>query len=114
MILNAFGLGLRLPIGKLLGEAVTHWKIAAWALVINFVIIPALFIGYVLTVASSVLEEIKVGFCIGALSAGMPFAPLLAKLAKASISIATTLLVVLTAATIVARPVGLNPGGGRS
>ena len=37
----------------------------------------------------------------------MPFAPLLARLAKADVSIATTLLVVLTAATIIALPLGL-------
>jgi BASS family bile acid:Na+ symporter len=37
----------------------------------------------------------------------MPFAPLLARLAKADVSIATTLLVVLTAGTIIALPVGL-------
>ena len=107
VILNSFGLGLRLPIGKLLAQVVTHWKIAVWALVINFLIIPALFVGYLLTVASSIPGEIKVGFCVAALSAGMPFAPILARLAKADASIATTLLVVLTAATIIALPVGL-------
>ena len=32
VILNAFGLGLRLSVGKLLAEAVTHWKIAVLAL----------------------------------------------------------------------------------
>ena len=37
----------------------------------------------------------------------MPFAPLLARLAKADVSISTTLLVVLTAGTIVALPIGL-------
>ena len=92
VILNAFGLGLRLPIGKLLAQAFAHWKIAVWALVINFVIIPLLFIGYLLTIASSIPGEIKVGFCVAALSAGMPFAPLLARLAKADVSISTTLL----------------------
>ena len=107
VILNAFGLGLRLPVGKLLAEAFAHWKIAVWALVINFVIIPLLFIGYLLTIASSIPGEIKVGFCVAALCAGMPFAPLLARLAKADVSIATTLLVVLTAATIIALPLGL-------
>ena len=40
VILNSFGLGLRLPIGKLLAQVVAHWKIAVWALGINFVIIP--------------------------------------------------------------------------
>ena len=92
VILNAFGLGLRLPVGKLLAQAFAHWKIAVWALVINFVIIPLLFIGYLLTIASSIPGEIKVGFCVAALSAGMPFAPLLARLAKADVSISTTLL----------------------
>jgi BASS family bile acid:Na+ symporter len=107
VLLNSLGLGLRLPIGKLLTQAVAHWQIAVWALVINFVIIPLLFIGYLLTVASSIPGEIKVGFCVAALCAGMPFAPILAQLAKANVSVATTLLVVLTVATIIALPLGL-------
>src|SRR6187402_2117249 len=107
VILNSFGLGLRLPIGKLLAEAFAHWKIAVWTLVINFVIIPLLFVGYLLTIASSIPGEIKVGFCVAALCGGMPFAPLLARLAKADVSIATSLLVVLTIGTIIALPLGL-------
>ncbi len=109
VILNAFGLGLRITVGKQLALALAHWKIAVWALVINFVVIPLLFIGYLLTVASSIPGEIKVGFCVAALCGGMPFAPVLAKLAKADVSIATTLLVVLTVATIIALPLGLPP-----
>ncbi len=104
---NSFALGLRLPVGKLLAEAFSHWKVAVWALVINFVIIPLLFVGYLLTIASSIPGEIKVGFCVAALSAGMPFAPILARLAKADVVVATTLLVVLTAGTLVALPIGL-------
>ena len=107
VILNSFGLGLRLSVGKLLAEAFAHRKIAVWALVINFVIIPLLFIGYLLTIASSIPGEIKVGFCVAALCAGMPFAPILAKLAKANVGVSTTLLVVLTVATIIALPIGL-------
>ena len=107
VILNAFGLGLRITIGKQLAQARAHWKIAVWVLVINFVVIPALFVGYLLTIASSIPAEIKVGFCVAALCAGMPFAPVLAQLAKADVSIATTLLVVLTVGTVVALPLGL-------
>ena len=107
VILNAFGLGLRITVGKQLAQAYAHWKIAVWALVINFVIIPALFVGYLLTIASSIPDEIKVGFCVAALCAGMPFAPVLAQLAKADAGIATTLLVVLTVATVIALPIGL-------
>ena len=54
VILNSFGLGLRLPIGRLLGQVAAHWKIAVWALAINFVVIPVVFIGYLLTIASSI------------------------------------------------------------
>ena len=107
VIFNAFGLGLRLPIGKVLAQAFAHWKIAAGVLAINFVIIPLVFIGYLLTIASSVPDEVKVGFCVAALCAGMPFAPILARVAKADVGIATTLLVVLTVGTIVALPIGL-------
>ena len=107
VIVNTFGLGLRLAVGKLLAEAFAQWKIAVWALAINFLLVPLLFIGYLLTIASSIPEEIKVGFCVAALSAGMPFAPLLARLAKADVKVSTTLLVVLTVATVVALPIGL-------
>lgn len=107
VILNAFGLGLRLSVGRLLAEAFSHWKLALSALVVNFVVIPLLFVGYLLTIASSIPGEIKVGFCVAALSAGMPFAPLLARLAKADVSVSTALLVVLTVATIIAMPLGL-------
>jgi bile acid:Na+ symporter, BASS family len=107
VILNSFALGLRLPVGKVLAHAFAHWKLAALALAINFVIIPLLFVGYLLTIADSIPGEIKVGFCVAALSAGMPFAPLLAQLAKADVSIATTLLVLLSAGTIIALPLGL-------
>ncbi|GAA3629785.1 bile acid:sodium symporter [Microlunatus ginsengisoli] len=107
VVLNAFGLGLRLPVGKLLAQAVAHWKIAVLTLVANFVVIPTLFVGYLVTIASSIPDEIKVGFCIAALSAGMPFAPVLAKLGRANINIATMLLVLLTVATTIALPLGL-------
>ncbi len=107
VILNAFGLGLRLSVGKMLAQAFAHRKIAVWVLVINFVIIPLVFIGYLLTIASSIPEEIKVGFCVAALCAGMPFAPILARLAKADVGLSTTLLVVLTVGTVVALPIGL-------
>ena len=107
VIFNAFGLGLRLPIGKVLAQAFAHWKIALGVLAINFVIIPLVFIGYLLTIASSIPDEVKVGFCVAALCAGMPFAPILARIAKADVGIATTLLVVLTVGTIIALPLGL-------
>ena len=61
VILNSFGLGIRLSVGKLLAEAFAHWKIAVWALVINFVVIPLLFVGYLLTIAASIPERSRSG-----------------------------------------------------
>lgn len=107
VILNSFALGLRLTVGKLLADAFSHRKIVVWVLVVNFVLIPLVFIGYLLTIASSIPPEIKVGFCIAALCGGMPFAPILAKLGKADVDVSTTLLVVLTVATIAILPFGL-------
>ncbi len=109
VIFNAFGLGLRIPFGQGVAQAVSHRKIAVWILVINFVIIPLLFIGYLLTIADSIPKEVKVGFCIAALSAGMPFAPILARVAKANTGVATTMLVILTLGSIIALPIGLPP-----
>jgi BASS family bile acid:Na+ symporter len=37
VILNSFGLGLRLPVGSCWDTPFAHRKIAVWALVINFV-----------------------------------------------------------------------------
>ena len=108
VVFNTFGLGLRLQVGKLIAQAFAHWKMAVWMLVINFVVIPGIFVGYLLTIASSIPDEVKVGFCVAALSAGMPFANLLARIAKANVSIATTMLVVLTVATMIALPLGLH------
>ena len=104
VVLNAFGLGLRLPIGKMLAQIFGHWKIAVLTLGINFIVIPAIVVVYLLTIASSIPDDIKVGFCIAALSAGMPFAPIVAKLGKANVTVATLLLVVLTVASIAALP----------
>jgi bile acid:Na+ symporter, BASS family len=104
VVFNTFGLGLRLQVGKMVAQAFAQWKVAVWILVINFVVIPGIFVGYLVTIASSIPAEVKVGFCVAALSAGMPFANLLARLCKANVSIATTLLLVLTVATMIALP----------
>ncbi len=107
VILNSFALGLRLPVGKMLATFFAHWQIAVWVLVVNFLLIPLLFIGYLLTVASSIPGQIKVGFCVAALSAGMPFATLIARVARANTNVAAMLLITLTVVTVIVLPLGL-------
>jgi hypothetical protein len=43
---NSLGLGLTLQIGRMLSDFFRHWHLAARVLLINFVILPALIIGF--------------------------------------------------------------------
>ena len=58
--------GASLTIGKLLARPLRIGRLLMWALVIDFVVI-LLFIGYLLTLASSIPGEIKVGLSVTAL-----------------------------------------------
>ena len=107
VILNSFGLGLRLSVGKLLGEAFAHWKIAVWALVINFVIIPLLFIGYLLTIASSIPRRDQGRVLCRSPVCGYAFRSHPRPVSEGGCQQCRPSLVVLTAGTIVALPIGL-------
>jgi bile acid:Na+ symporter, BASS family len=104
---NTLALGLRVEVGQLLGHFFQHWKLAVWVLLINFVILPALIIGFAALVP--IPADIKIGYCIVALVAGMPFAPLLTRLAKGNVALATTLMVVLIVVTTIVAPLALSP-----
>ena len=78
---NSLGLGLTLKIGRKLSDFFRHWHLAARVLLINFVILPGLIIGFAALV--HIPADIKIGYCIVALAAGAPFAPMLTRLAKA-------------------------------
>jgi bile acid:Na+ symporter, BASS family len=103
---NSLGLGLRLPVGHLLAEHFRHWQLAARVLLINFVILPALIIGYARLV--DIPANIKIGYCIIALAAGAPFAPMLTGIAKGDVPLSTTLFLVLTVGTLVVVPLVLS------
>ena len=84
-----------------------NWKLAAWVLLINFVVLPALIIGFAALVP--IPSDIKIGYCIVALAAGAPFAPMLTRLAKGNVEMSTTLFVVLIVVTIIVVPLALSP-----
>jgi bile acid:Na+ symporter, BASS family len=104
---NSLGLGLRLQVGHMLAEHLRHWQLAVRVLLINFVILPGLIIGYAAIV--DIPADIKIGYCIVALAAGAPFAPMLTGLAKGDVQLSTTLFVVLTVGTVVVVPLALSP-----
>ncbi len=57
----------------------------------------------------SIPPDIKIGYCIVALVAGMPFAPLLTRLAKGNVAMSTMLMVVLIVVTLIVVPLALSP-----
>src|SRR6516225_3404887 len=104
---NSLGLGMNLPIGQMLAEFFRHWQFAARVLLINFVILPGLIIGFAALV--HIPADIKIGYCIVALAAGAPFAPMLTRLAKGSVEMSTTLFLALIVGTLIVVPLALPP-----
>lgn len=104
-ILNSFTLGLRLPIARILEHFFRDWQLAARVLLINFVILPALIIGFAMIVPIN--ADIKIGFCIVALAAGAPFAPAITRLAKGDVAMSTSLLLAMVVGTVIVVPLVL-------
>jgi len=71
----------------------------------NFVIIPLATLGIVTLLP--VDEGTKIGLIILSLSAGAPFIPKLAEIAKADTALATAVMLLLMVATVVLLPIGL-------
>lgn len=107
VITNALLLGMQLKVGEVLAHFFKNWKFAVRVLFINFVLLPLLIIGFAALV--HIPADIKIGFCIVALAAGAPFAPLLTKLAKGDVAMSTTLFVALILGTIIIVPLVLSP-----
>jgi BASS family bile acid:Na+ symporter len=107
VILNSLALGLRLHVGQMLAHFFQQWQLAVWVLLINFVLLPALIIGFAALVP--IPSDIKIGYCIVALAAGAPFAPLITRLAKGNVAMSVTLMVVLIVVTLIVVPLALSP-----
>ena len=66
VIMNSLGLGLSLKVGQMLADFFRQRKLAAWVLLINFVILSELIIGFAAVV--HIPADIKIGYCIVALT----------------------------------------------
>lgn len=104
-ILNSFTLGLRSRVGHILQHFFQNWQLAVRVLVINFVILPALIIGF--AAIAPINTDIKIGFCIVALAAGAPFAPAITRLAKADVAMSAALFLVMVVGTVIVVPLVL-------
>jgi BASS family bile acid:Na+ symporter len=107
VILNSLTLGLSVHVGQILAHFFQNWQLALWTLVFNFIVIPLLVIAWVTLVDTSIPAEVKLGFCIAALSAGAPFAPALTRIAKGDVATSATLMMVLMVVTLIALPLAM-------
>ena len=107
--LNSFEFGLRTQVGQLAAQFFRNWQLAFWVLVVNYIVIPAVVIGFIVLVGSSLPTEVKVGFCVAALGAASPFAPLLTRLAKGDVPMSVMLTSVLLVANIIVVSIALPP-----
>ncbi|NMO93989.1 bile acid:sodium symporter [Actinomycetospora sp. TBRC 11914] len=101
-IANSFTLGLRIEVGRVLAHFFANWRLATWVLVINFVVLPALIVGF--AVIAPMQPDIKIGYCVVALAAGAPFAPAITRLAKGDAALSTALFLVMMVVTVVVVP----------
>ncbi len=102
VITNSLTLGLRLQIGHILAHFLQRWQLAGRVLVINFVILPALIIGF--AAVAPINADIKIGYCIVALAAGAPFAPAITRLARGDVAMSTALVLVMVVVTVIVMP----------
>ncbi len=107
IITNTLALGLNLHVGQLIAHFFQNWKLAVWVLLVNFVILSALIIGFAWAVP--IPKDVKIGYCVVALAAGAPFAPLITRLAKGNVAMSVSLMVVLMVVTIIVLPFALPP-----
>lgn len=102
VITNSFTLGLRLQVGRILAHFLQRWQLAVRVLVVNFVILPALIIGF--AAVAPMNTDIKIGYCIVALAAGAPFAPAITRLARGDVAMSTALVVAMVVVTVIVVP----------
>jgi bile acid:Na+ symporter, BASS family len=98
----SIGLGLNL---RQIKSVLSNYSLMARSLIVNFLIIPV--VAFALTKIIPMDEVIAIGFLVASVCAGAPIAPKLAQIAKADVPFAVTMMVVLSALTIIATPIWL-------
>jgi BASS family bile acid:Na+ symporter len=95
-------IGLRVTFAEIAGT-VRDWRLLGWAAAANYLLVPAAAIA--LLVVFDVSPAIAAGFLILAVCPGAPFGPPFAGIARANVSMAVGLMVVLAASSAIVSPV---------
>lgn len=99
----AIGLGLSL---RQIKNVLSNYRLIARGLIVNFLLVPI--IAWILTKIIPMDEVIALGFLVISISAGAPFGPKLAQIAKSDVPFAITMMFVLSIITVIATPLWLS------
>ena len=105
IISTMFSIGLGLSLRQI-KNVLSNYGLIARGLIVNFLLIPV--IAWIITKIIPMDEVIALGFLVISISAGAPFGPKLAQIAKSDVPFAVTMMFVLSLLTVIATPLWLG------
>jgi predicted Na+-dependent transporter len=99
----SIGLGLSL---RQIKNILSNYGLIARGLIVNLLLVPI--IAWIMTKIIPMDEVIALGFLVASISAGAPFGPKLAQIAKSDVPFAVTMMFVLSVLTVIATPLWLS------
>lgn len=104
VVTSMLAMGLGLSLGQIVAP-LRDWKVVVFALVANFVIVPAA--AFVIKTIIPMESAYQIGLILVASAAGAPMLPKLAQLAKGSVPLSVALMTLLMVATVIYLPIVL-------
>ena len=105
IISTMFSIGLGLSLRQI-KKVLSNYGLIARGLIVNFLLIPV--IAWIMTKIIPMDEVIALGFLVISISAGAPFGPKLAQIAKSDVPFAVTMMFVLSVLTVIVTPLWLS------
>ena len=104
VVTSMLSMGLSLTVSQIL-QPLRNTRLVLMALAANFVVVPA--VAFALSRIIPLEQDVQIGLLLLGTSAGAPFLPKLAQIAKANVAFAVGLMTVLMIVTIVYLPIVL-------
>lgn len=104
VVTSMLAMGFGLSLGQII-EPLKDWKIVVFALVANFVVVPAA--AYLIKTFIPMDEAYQIGLILVATAAGAPMLPKMAQMAKGSIALSVGLMTLLMVGTVLYLPIVL-------
>lgn len=104
VVTSMLSMGASLTVSMIL-EPLKNTKLVIFALLANFILVPAL--AYVITLVFPLPDDLNIGLIVLGCAAGAPFLPKLAQTAKGSLGFSVGLMVLLMVVSIIYMPIVL-------